>query len=171
MKGKRRRTKGILTSLGKVPKSGKGKKKKESPAKKVLKGIGWAILGTVLLVLLIGTGYRFMRSSIGDQFRVEKVSVDRIETDVASFRLPEGAVAAAMVTLVRHEVPLPLTEEDLRKVQEGTELKVTYDYLALTDELDLIDWEVAPTEEPEDTEGAREVEEEPEPEQEPSTNP
>lgn len=144
MKGKKRRTKGVLSSLGKVPKESK-KKKAEPLGRKILKWAGGIVLGIVLVVLFIGNGTRLFRSSVGDQDMVETVTVDRIERDRQTAE--GGAGASAMVRLMRQEVPIALSEAQLEEVAVGTEIKVIYNYVALTEEIDIIRWVVVPPDE------------------------
>ena len=103
----RRRTKGVLSSLGKVPKKSK-KKKNEPIGKKVFKWAGTAVLGALLLAALFLVGTRLFRTTLKVHQREAEVKVEKVEQN------------RAIVDLVGQKTPIPLTSEEMAEVKEGT---------------------------------------------------
>ena len=141
------RRRGIMIGIGKYPQS-----KSEKPKTLLGKlgvGVGWAVLGVVLVAIFIGALVLTFNPRVGARVAEADVVVDRMEDKATGYPPEAGFVAAAVVSLEDRWVRVPLREADVAKVAKGTRLHVRYDYAPRMRIVQIQDWSVvAPAEEP-----------------------
>jgi hypothetical protein len=136
----KRRTKGVLTSLGKAPKSKPKKKKRESPVRKVGRWLGTAVILAVMLVAVVLLGVRLFTPHLGEQQLEGDFEVMEIMDDTSLYREEAGEVSAAVFEIDNKMVAVPLNEEQNETVEPGTRVHVRYTKYPVIGQIRVEEW-------------------------------
>lgn len=138
----RRRSKGFLYSMRSAPTRKPKRRKNESAALKIVRGIGYTLAGLALLAVIVLLGIRWSSPTLGEETIEGFVEVLEILEDPEYHDEAAGEVAAARFEVEGAQVSVGLTPEALEKLRAGSRLKVVYFHAPMRNVAVLKSWEV-----------------------------